>query len=94
MKELDQKIVDQLHAHQLADESFQNAQQIHNLEMHAAQVKTEKTMARMEEKLDSWIKVADSLSFSGKLVIKIFGVIVAIAAGIAALKYLIIGFIK
>ncbi len=85
------KIVEDLKKHQIIDESFQDAQKIHNLEMKKAQLQTTESMARIEKKIDAWLNVASSFSVSGKIVLKFLGVIVAVATGIAAIKYIVTG---
>lgn len=78
----------------------------HNLEDHALkdenyQTTMLDTTKRIEEKLDAQIKATGdmietyaSLSSSSKLILKIAGVLVGIAGGIAAIKYLLLGIIK
>lgn len=92
-----QKISEDLHKHQIADESFQNAQQIHNLEMKQFRQEQAEVMKRIEEKLDPVVEMFANLKWGQKVLLRVgafIGGLIGMSLGILEIIRLIIGLNK
>lgn len=88
MNQAIEKIGEELRKHQIADESFQNAQQIHNLEMKETNKRQNETMERIEKKLDPIVEIFGNLKWGQKVLVKVGALIGGmIGAGIGIVEF-------